>query len=173
MILYSADFVQIVQDWRKSEMRNMTIDEAAKKWCVTTGKVIDYICKGYILGISCREDKLVIPDIPTPATRGNAKSTNVEAVFKKILSVCNRMEYTNAAILGITGEQFEYCMNELEKHDYIQKNNPSADFRSNLYWSITLTGVEMLSKRKFSLPGITINNPVGIQNTAKIGLANF
>ncbi|MCD7958865.1 MAG: hypothetical protein LUF89_05045 [Ruminococcus sp.] len=151
----------------------MTIDEAAKKWDIQAKTVLDYIYKGYILDISCDNNEIMLPNIPKPAIQNKRGKLSAQKIYETILRICDNEQYINAKIFGITEEQFEFYMQELEKSGYLSKTNSSADFRSNFGWNIMPTGAEMLLKRKFSLPGITINNPVGIQNAAKIGFVNL
>ncbi|MCC8112042.1 MAG: hypothetical protein LIO74_10805 [Ruminococcus sp.] len=145
----------------------MTIDEAAKKWGVGYQMVLEYIYKEYIPDIEGKGSQLILPDLPKPYTKSKSGKIKQETIYKTILRICNDGEYVNANLLKITEEQFEAYMNYLQKAKCLEKADLSADLHSNLGWIITFTGVDVLSKKKFSLPNITINN------TMKNGLVNL
>lgn len=102
-------------------MSYITIDEAADKWCVKSQTVIKYIYNGYIDGLSVDGNKLLLPDIPAPAVRLREKKLTAEKIYMKILKACNQNLYLNSYILGISEEQFEMCMKQLEQRGCISR----------------------------------------------------
>ena len=149
----------------------ITIDEAAAKWSVKPKTVLDYIYKGYIPGIECKDNRLMVPDLPKPYVKAVNQKLNQEAKYRVILKICNAGEYIDAHLLNITDEQFEAYINQLEKAGCLEKGTPSADSHSSLGWLITPAGVKMFSEGKLSLSNITINNTMN--NTVKNGLVNL
>lgn len=51
----------------------MTIEQAEKKWNVKSATILKYIEKGLIDNLSCKNNILILPDIPKPYIIKNGK----------------------------------------------------------------------------------------------------
>ena len=52
----------------------MDIRTAAKEWNVSVKTVLNYIEKKYIIGISVKNDEIIIPQIPKPYVKRKPKN---------------------------------------------------------------------------------------------------
>lgn len=144
----------------------MNIREASNRWNVRENTVFDYINKGYIYGISVKNNKIIIPDIPKPYVKRKPKT--VKGQDNYIISALNNGCYVNADIMDLSPDKFKERLLALIKSKRIYpRKGSSVDYSSSLDFVILNT-----TKVDFN-----INNLIGIQIEtnfeSQIGLLNL
>ncbi len=139
----------------------MTVDEIARKWEVKPITVLDYIYHGYIPNLAIENNCLVLPDLPKlHILHGKAKTSS--SIYRTILVVCNRCEYINANIFGITEDCFKSHLEVLEKNECIVYESQDVDYTSTNGWILTPKGIEESQKNRVHFKNLTINFNVSL-----------
>ena len=143
----------------------MDIKTAAREWNVSVKTVLNYIEKKYIIGISVKDDEIVIPDIPKPYIKRKPKT--VGNVDKYIRDTLNHNGYANYRIIGIDDKVFRERLNEMTAENIIkQRNRENTDYETTLNYMLAAT----VDKSIVISP--TITPTIELKVADQIGLVN-
>lgn len=143
----------------------MNIKTAAENWHVSVKTILGYIEKKYIIGISVKDDEIVIPSIPKPYIKRKPKT--VDDMDKYIREALNHNCYANYRIMGIEKNTFKERLNEMTAANIIKQRYPdNTDFETTLNYML------VASADKSIVISPTISPKVEIKVADQIGLAN-
>lgn len=127
----------------------MTIDQAAAKWKVSANAILSYIQKGYINGITVERNTLFLPDIPKPHIVRNGYIKDKRKQYSHILKAYHYSEYIDQYLLGISKEEFEFMLTQLEGAGYLAVMNRTLPTDSFFKYNITIKGTKGMNSKNF------------------------
>ncbi len=134
----------------------MNLLEAARKWECKPEKVIEYLYKKNIEGITfngtyIQFSEIDIPDIPKPDKTISQNNLKKECICRKILKAYSNGRYVNSTILRISKEDFEKYLLGLYENGYLKKSGKSDDPCIMLRYELADAGVDAISSRCFNI----------------------
>lgn len=118
----------------------MTIAEAARNWGMSERAILRLINGGCFFGMSVRENRLYLPDLPKPY-RPRTKKEKAQQIDRCILSALNNSQYLNQIILGVSKQKFSERLDALQNAEKIYQSSdierPTTKVSSTLGYSIS------------------------------------
>lgn len=127
----------------------MTIEQAADKWKVSVNAIMGYIQKGYINGITAERNMLFLPDIPKPHIVRNGYIKDKGKQYSHILKAYHYSEYIDQYLLGISKEEFEFMLTQLEGAGYLAVMKSTEPTDSFFRYHITVKGTKGMNSKNF------------------------
>lgn len=143
----------------------MTIEQAEKKWNVKSATILKYIEKGLIDNLSCKNNILILPDIPKPYIIKNGSNKTVEDAYRHILKACNKKQYIDCFLLNISEEEFVTYRDSLVAEKLLEKIKNAKVGTSNMGYIITQKGINAINtKKNIDITLFNLSPKVGLIN---------
>lgn len=134
----------------------MTITMAKEKWNVSDKRMTALLENGLIKDIKIDNGRIILPDYSKIKLPKENQKITTEFVVKSILEMCNELGYVDNRLMGISESDFIGIIGSMENDSLIRKKASEFPMCTNLNFTLTEKGRNMLKKNRFKLSQLSV-----------------